>query len=169
MKTNAARIAHRASASRRTREEIMSKAAAALTESIESIKSAGGDDVDALIAESVRQCREWLAKNLGDLADAERGDEGDDDGGGTSDHYASKIADLLVEAGSFPDRRRALGHLLHHKDGRALLDRLHKGDTMSKEQDLEAILKDFGPIKTLQAHRRKGPWALLGARACGSA
>jgi hypothetical protein len=39
-------------------------------------------------------------------------DGGGDDGGSGSDHPVSTVADLLVEAGSFPHRSAALHHLL---------------------------------------------------------
>src|ERR1700730_14653429 len=45
-----------------------------------------------------------------------KADDRDDSGGGASDHHASKVADLLVEAGSFPHRAAALQHLLHKPD-----------------------------------------------------
>jgi hypothetical protein len=152
------------------REQIMARAIKALTTSIESIKAAGGDDVDEAIAESVGQCKRFLEKNLADLAVTERGDEGDPDDEGAdelddgdddeagNDHHASKVADLLVESGSHSDRASALQHLLHTKDGRALLDRLHKGEskTMNTEQHLEGILKDFGPVKLCKHIVEKG-------------
>jgi hypothetical protein len=47
-------------------------------------------------------------------------------GGGASDHHASKVADLLVEAGSHPDRSAALDHLMHSARGAALLSRMSK-------------------------------------------
>jgi hypothetical protein len=72
-----------------------------------------------------------------DLAD----DEIDrDDGGGASDHHASKIADLLVEAGSFPHRAAALQHLLHKPQGQALLQRMSKAaDQTGKESNMDKI------------------------------
>jgi hypothetical protein len=47
------------------------------------------------------------------------------------DHHVSRIADLLHEAGSFATREQALAHLLHTKDGAALLHRVR----MSKQEE----------------------------------
>jgi hypothetical protein len=69
-----------------------------------------------------------------------------------NDHHASTVADLLVEAGSFPHRAAALQHLLHKPEGQALLARMHKAaDQTEKEPSmrsdtLESILKDCGPV-----------------------
>jgi len=73
--------------------------------------------------------------------------EKDTDGG--NDHHASKVADLLVESGKHPDRQSALDFLLHHKDGAAMLRRLHKSqheDTpnMTSEQKIRDIAKREG-------------------------
>jgi hypothetical protein len=60
---------------------------------------------------------------------AAAGDRERDDDAGTEkrvDHHASTVADLLVEAGSFPHRGAALQHLLHKPSGQALLSRMHK-------------------------------------------
>jgi hypothetical protein len=80
--------------------------------------------------------------------DRERDDD-DDDIEKQADHHASTIADLLVEAGSFPHRAAALQHLLHKPEGQALLRRMHKAaeqpekeSTMDKS--LQAIAKDHG-------------------------
>jgi hypothetical protein len=63
------------------------------------------------------------------------------------EHHASKVADLLVEAGSFPTREQALAHLLHHKDGAALLRRLSKQkDTSAMSDNWTSIAKDHGVI-----------------------
>jgi hypothetical protein len=76
-----------------------------------------------------------------------------DDSTSSSDHHASKIADLMVEARSFPDRATALHHLLHNKDGQALLARMNKADhqsekesNMDTQQHLDGIMKSHGPI-----------------------
>jgi ribosomal protein L20A (L18A) len=78
------------------------------------------------IAKYDRSFNGIMAKSLAE-ADAD-GDEIDreDDGGGASDHHASKVADLLVEAGTHPDRSAALSYLLHSPHGAALLSRLSK-------------------------------------------
>jgi hypothetical protein len=55
-------------------------------------------------------------------------------------HHASKVADLLHESGRFGSRSEALAWLLSHKDGAALLQRLHthKGDDTMNNAELEA-------------------------------
>jgi hypothetical protein len=72
MKTNAAAAASAACAARRRADDALSK-------SLASIIDAGGADRDEAIAESIEQYRQYLQKNLGDLAATERGDEGDPD------------------------------------------------------------------------------------------
>jgi hypothetical protein len=64
------------------------------------------------------------------------------DGGGVSDHHAGKVADLLVEAGSFPHRAAALQHLLHKPSGQALLQRMHKADQTGKESSMDKTFRD---------------------------
>jgi hypothetical protein len=66
-------------------------------------------------------------------------DDDDDDAERSVDHHASKVADLLVEAKSFPDRAGALDHLLHDSRGQALLARMHKGANMTKAE----VVADF--------------------------
>jgi len=61
----------------------------------------------------------------GDEAERVVDNDGDGDAGG-NDHYASKVADLLVESGKHPDRRSALDHLFHTAHGAAMLQRLSK-------------------------------------------
>src|ERR1700730_9928897 len=86
--------------------------------------------------------------------DDARDDDDDDDNGieKQADHHASTVADLLVEAGSHPDRASALQHLLHKPSGQALLQRLHKAADQTKEynmrhtESLQSILKDSGPV-----------------------
>jgi len=64
------------------------------------------------------------------------------------EHHASKVADLLVEAGSFPTREQALAHLLHHKDGAALLRRLNKQEdfSMKTTDSWQKIAADHGVV-----------------------
>jgi hypothetical protein len=84
-----------------------------------------------------------------DLADGDR-----NDGGGASDHHASKVADLLVEAGSFPHRAAALQHLLHKPSGQALLRRMHKTEkesNMNKTETLRDIAKAGGIVAVAKA------------------
>jgi hypothetical protein len=66
----------------------------------------------------------------------------------TVEHHASKVADLLVEAGSFPTREQALAHLLHHRNGAALLRRLNKRneDYSMKHDNWQKIATDHGVI-----------------------
>jgi hypothetical protein len=87
-------------------------------------------------------------------ADAD-GDEIDrDDGGNASDHHASKVADLLVEAGSFPHRAAALQHLLHKPSGQALLRRMYKAaeqteketPSMSHSEFVQSVVKQYGIV-----------------------
>jgi hypothetical protein len=56
-----------------------------------------------------------------------------------ADHHASTVADLLVEAGSFPHRAAALHHLLHKPYGQALLARMHKAAETAKEKPMSPI------------------------------
>ncbi len=79
-----------------------------------------------------------------------------DDGGGTTDHHASKVADLLVEAGRFPHRAAALHHLLHSSGGQALLSRMHKAaepekEILSMSESLQSIAKDRGIVAVAKA------------------
>jgi hypothetical protein len=57
----------------------------------------------------------------------------DRDGGNVSDHHASKVADMLVEAKSFPDRASALQYLLHKPSGQALLSRNAQGGRSNRK------------------------------------
>jgi hypothetical protein len=80
--------------------------------------------------------------------------------GGASDHHASTVADLLVEAGSFPHRAAALQHLLHKPSGQALLQRMHKTEKelpMDKIEPLRDVVKQRGLIavaKSIVAEQR---------------
>jgi hypothetical protein len=94
------------------------------------------------VAKAERGNREHVARYdrsfNGVMAKAD--DDGDHDAGDRHDrvpvvdHHASTIANLLVEAGSFPHRAAALHHLLHKPSGQALLARMHKAaDQPAKE------------------------------------
>jgi hypothetical protein len=72
----------------------------------------------------------------------------DDDIEKQADHHASTVADLLVEAGSFPHRAAALQHLLHKPSGQALLSRMSKADTHRA--------KDSPPMDTLHSIMKAG-------------
>jgi hypothetical protein len=100
-----------------------------------------------------------------DLAKRSVGDDANDEPGDrapVSDHHASKVADLLVEAGSFPHRAAALHHVLHSASGQALLSRLRKAaDQPAKEtapmtDTAYSIMKDAGISGTCAAILSKG-------------
>jgi hypothetical protein len=110
---------------------------------------------------SERMNKEHIAKFdrsfTGVMAKLLAGDETDrNDGGGASDHHASKVADLLVEAGSYPHRAAALQHLLHKPSGQALLARMHKAadQTTAKETTMttshtefvQSVVKQYGIV-----------------------
>jgi hypothetical protein len=85
-------------------------------------------------------------RNRSDVIDDDR-----NDGGGAGDHHASKVADLLVEAGSHPDRASALSHLLHSPQGQALLARMHKKDdppmtSTSHTEFVQSVVKQYGIV-----------------------
>jgi hypothetical protein len=102
------------------------------------------------IAKYDRSFNGIMAKSLA-VGDRERDDGG---GGGASDHHASKVADLLVEAGSFPHRAAALQHLLHKPSGQALLRRMHKAaeqteketPSMSHSEFVQSVVKQYGIV-----------------------
>jgi hypothetical protein len=154
MKTGAEIIAQRAADREYRRQQIMSRAIKGMRTAVESINAGAiGAERDAAIAASIAECGEFIGKGFAELArgdaatDEDREDRIEDDDGddGGNDHHASRVADLLVEAGTFKNRQGALAHLLHHKDGRALLARMHKGDNMAKDS-WKTIVKDYGVI-----------------------
>jgi hypothetical protein len=62
------------------------------------------------------------------------------------DHHASKVADLLVESGKFPDRSRALEYLLTNPRGAAML-RLNKSeDSIAMPINFATVAKQYGVI-----------------------
>src|SRR3984893_3119800 len=92
-----------------------------------------------------------------DDSDALERDDDDDDNGDIekqADHHASTVADLLVEAGSFPHRAAALHHLLHKPEGQALLRRMHKAaEQTAKETSMkshsefvQSVVKQYGVV-----------------------
>jgi hypothetical protein len=98
-----------------------------------------------------------------DDVDDDRDDDDDDDIEKQADHHASTVADLLVEAGSFPHRTAALQHLLHKPSGQALLTRMHKAaaktekeSNMRHTETLESILKDSGPVSVCKGIVERG-------------
>jgi hypothetical protein len=88
---------------------------------------------------------EELAKVDDDAGDRNAG------GGGASDHHASKVADLLVEAGKYPHRAAALDHILHSASGQALLSRMKKAADQPKDNTMSTSLGDI--LKTYGATR----------------
>jgi hypothetical protein len=113
------------------------------------------------VVKAERGNREHIAKFdrsfNGVMAKAEAdGDEIDrEDGGDASDHHASKVADLLVEAGSFPHRAAALQHLLHKPSGQALLRRMHKAAEQTEKETppmtshsefVQSVVKQYGIV-----------------------
>jgi hypothetical protein len=72
-----------------------------------------------------------------------------------SDHHASTVADLLVEAGTFPHRAAALHHVLHSARGQALLTRMHKKESPMQDTVL-TIIKDAGIAGVCAAIVAKG-------------
>jgi hypothetical protein len=129
------------------------------------IDDGGSDDWYREQAEiSERMNREHLAKHdrsfyghLAKLADERERNNRDpgnlsaQDGGNVSGHRASQIADLLVEAGSRPNRSAALDYLMHSPHGAALLHRMSKKETIPMKDTLEAILKDSTPVNVCKA------------------
>jgi hypothetical protein len=112
------------------------------------------------IAKAERGNREHIAKHdrsfYGHLAKAaaksrDLADGGDDDAGKRVDHHASTVANLLVEAGSFPHRAAALQHLLHKPSGQALLSRMNKKDdppmtSTSHTEFVQSVVKQYGIV-----------------------
>jgi hypothetical protein len=90
-----------------------------------------------------------------DRDEIDRDDGGGSGGGSASDHHASKVADLLVEAGSHPSRASALGYLLHNSHGQALLARMHKKESPMQDT-VFSIMKSGGIAATCAAIVAKG-------------
>jgi hypothetical protein len=85
-----------------------------------------------------------MAKGDAKSRDLAAGDDDDGDIEKQADHHASTVADLLVEAGSHPDRATALQHLLHKPSGQALLSRMSKKETTPMKDTVHSIMKDCG-------------------------
>ena len=109
----------------------------------------------------VRSNRETFAEifRVG-KADDRDDDDGNDDTEKRVDHHASTVADLLVEAGTFPHRAAALHHVLHSATGQALLARIRKAaDQPAKDPPMDtvySIMKDAGIAGTCAAIVSKG-------------
>jgi len=108
-----------------------------------------------------RTAKSFAATARGDEADRrdeetsvdELGDGGDGDSvadGNGNEHPAHRVADLLIEAGQFSDRAKALEYLLTNPRGAAMLQRLSKSSeesvTMSTtpEEKLSDLVKRAG-------------------------
>jgi hypothetical protein len=90
-----------------------------------------------------------LVRKAVEVIDEAGGDNDDGDIEKQADHHASTVADLLVEAGSFPHRAAALQHLLHKPTGQALLQRMHKTEKelpMDKIEPLRDVVKQRGIV-----------------------
>jgi hypothetical protein len=116
-----------------------------------------GERVTCRVKRDITNARRETFKKIFEKADR---DDGDSTGTGSSDHHASKIADLMVEARSFPDRATALNYLLHSRGGQSLLRRLSKAaDQPAKEEPMDtvhAIMKDAGIAATCAQIVAKG-------------
>lgn len=108
---------------------------------------------DGELAEAAEEVAEGEGgdANLEAELDEEEDDRQDEE---SRKHLASQVADLFVEAHPGLTRPEALRHLMHTPRGAELLRRLHraqklqkKEQTMSREQNLQQLAKDFGPIK----------------------
>jgi hypothetical protein len=124
---------------------LIGKAVGALAKSVASIVNC--DESDATkreaLGETFSQFEAYMAKSLDGEESADRG--------GASDHHASKVADLLVEAGSHPNRSTALSYLMHSPHGAALLSRLHKATGKeSPMSSLQDIAKTHGVAGVVQ-------------------
>jgi hypothetical protein len=133
-------------------DNVVSRATAALAQSVGSIIAS--DDADevkhAALAETFGQFESYLDRNGGGSKD---------DDIGKVDHHASTVADLLVEAGSHPDRASALSYLLHKPSGQALLARQHKAAKTEKGSTMDtihAIMKSGGIAATCAVIVAKG-------------
>jgi hypothetical protein len=100
-------------------------------------------------------------------SDIDPDEQADDDTEAASKHLVSTLTDLIVEGGGAPDRQSALHHLLFHPRGAELVRRLSKRQkkelttmTATREQNLQQLAKDFGPIKLAKHLIENGPSGL---------
>jgi hypothetical protein len=109
-------------------DNVVSRATAALAQSVGSIIGSDGDDATkhAALAETFEQFQTYLGKNGGI---------------GKVDHHASTVANLLVEAGTFPHRTAALHYLLNKPGGRALMTSLQKAQTEKVNSSMDTTEK----------------------------
>jgi hypothetical protein len=100
-----------------------------------------------------------VLEDLDDEDERDDDDDDDDDVEKQTDHHASVVANLLVEAGSFGSRSEALHHVLRTPAGQGLLARLRKAVYQTKESNMDtltSIMKDGGITKTCAAVIAKG-------------
>jgi hypothetical protein len=103
-----------------------------------------------------------LLRDPNDIDEQEDDDDDDDDDDAVGkQHYASTVANLLVEAGSHPDRASALHHLLREPSGRALLASLRKAAEQTEKDhppmdSILQIMKSGGIARTCAAIVAKG-------------
>jgi hypothetical protein len=109
--------------------DTITNATRALAESVSSIVDLDDETADAL-NETFTQFQDYLTQKAG----------------GGNDHHASKVADLLVESGRFPDRSQALNYLFTNPRGTATL-RLHKSeDSTAMPINLSDVVKNHGVV-----------------------
>jgi hypothetical protein len=138
-------------------EDVVSRATAALAQSVASIVGCDDDDATkaAALAETFGQFEAYLEKADDDGGDRENGDHDRDGGGGLANHPVVQLARLLVASGKFGDHVQALDHLLNTPRGVALV-RTHKAATekespMDRTQELRDIAKTGGIIAVAKA------------------
>jgi hypothetical protein len=100
------------------------------------------DDSKPHVEEAARASYEKFLKIF---TKADAADDGDDDGGGLTNHPVIQMARLLVASGRFGDHGQALHHLLNTSTGQALLARMHKAadQPTEKEQPTMSSIESF--------------------------
>jgi hypothetical protein len=145
--------------------KLLTKAVAALETSVGMILAADVDKAQkrSELCETFAQFEAYVTKLGPDDADdaidadGDRDDERNDgDTEKRADHHASTVADLLVEAGSFPHRAAALHHLLHKPGGQALLARMKKEESPPMQDTVLSIMKSGGIAGVCAAIVAKG-------------
>jgi hypothetical protein len=141
-------------------DNVVSRATAALKESVASI--VGCDDDDATkayaLAESFDQFEAYLEKAVAGGGDRENGDGDRAGGGGLANHPVVQLARLLVASGKFGDHAQAFDHLLNTPRGVALV-RTHKAATEKESNNMDtltSIMKSGGIGATCAAIVAKG-------------
>jgi len=134
-------------------DNVVSRATAALAQSVGSIINCDDDDATkaAALAESFGQFEAYLEKADDDGGDCENGDHDRAGDGGLANHPVVQLARLLVASGKFGDHAQALDHLLNTPRGVALV-RTHKAATEkestmnNRTQELRDIAKTGGGV-----------------------